>query len=269
MSFHFNTKPHTLETIPKDTPHFVEQADALIESVTNWTKNKEYQYTLNDNSQESVTTYHTKIDKEHWVSRVSKHDSMKYPYDEMIKYLLGCSKTNDEYIMDDLYNHTKYEMEYIEVLNKWKPIPLDSYPEYKNLSTTTHLSNWYSVITEYELGSPLKTRQFNEFILIQPPSSSSSSSSSLDTSFPKKAYVISLVAEPILNHDNSNDNVQAVYSSIERIELLNDTEWEWRMCTCSDAGGSVPKWIQNAMISKNVAMDVPNYLNWIKKKLEN
>lgn len=252
MSFEFNTKARTLESLPKDTDQFVKQADELVESITSkWSKNKEYHYTLNDGSKESVTTYHTKMAKEQWVSRVSTHDNTKYPFDKVIGYLLGCEHHGNGYVINDLYKHTEYEMEYIEVLNKWKKVSLENYPGYSNQD---HLKNWYSVITEYELGAPLKTRQFNEFILIVPPSET----------YPTKAFVISVVAD---NSGEVHENVQGVYSSIERIEL-DETKgtWNWRMCTCSDAGGNVPKWVQNAMISKNVAMDVPNYLNWVSEK---
>lgn len=257
MSFEFNTKAHTLKSLPKDRDQLVKQADDLVESITSkkWSRNKEYHYTLDDHSKESVTTYHTKISKEHWVSRVSTHDDAKYPFDKMIGFLLGCeNKAEEGYVVDDLYKHTEYEMGYIEVLNKWEKVPLEKYPGYESLESHDHLKDWYSVITEYELGAPLTTRQFNEFILIVPPSAT----------YPTKAFVISVVAD---NSGQVHDNVQGVYSSIERVELNKEKgTWEWRMCTCSDAGGNVPKWVQNAMISKNVAMDVPNFLNWVSKQ---
>lgn len=254
MPFEFNTKAHSLKTLPTDTDQFVKEADELIESITSqWSKNKDYHYTLKDTSKESVTTYHTKISKEHWVSRVSTHDNTKYPFHKAIKYLLGSEEKDGVYVIDDIYKHTEYEMGYIEVLSKWFKVELESFPEYKELENVEHLKNWYSIIAEYELGAPLKTRQFNEFILIVPPNLTN----------PNKAFVISVVSND--KNDPSNDHVQGVYSSIERIELKGDS-WEWRMCTCSDAGGNVPKWLQNAMISKNVAMDVPNFLNWLTDK---
>ncbi|CCH45866.1 3-phytase A [Wickerhamomyces ciferrii] len=257
MSSHFNITPQKITTLPQNPSEFIQEADQLVDSISSkWSKTKTYNYTLDDSSNENVTTYHTKFKSEHWVARISQHSSTKYPFQRVLHYLLGIDSENQ---ITDISLHTKYEEEYIKVLNKWEIVPLESYPEYESLLNKDHLKNWYSVKAEYELGAPLKTRQFDELIFIQPPTTTTTNTPGV------KGYVISLVADD----SSCEPNVRGVYSSIERIELKEDGKWEWIMCTTSDAGGSVPKWLQNSMISKSVAIDVPGFLNWFNEKEKN
>ncbi|KAH3680815.1 hypothetical protein WICMUC_000166 [Wickerhamomyces mucosus] len=250
MGFQFDTKPHSIDSLPKDTLSFINDANELIESVVDkWTKLKTYSYKLNNGLKEQVTTYgYTDPNtKEYWLSRISIHDNNRYNFQDFLKYIVGYDSINGL----DIYKHTEYELNYIHVLSKWNKIPLDSYPEYSSLSNSNLNNNWGSISVEYELGSPLKTRQFNEFIFIVEPGIYDSN----------VAFIIQLVS----NKPVSPDKVAGVYVSIERIKLLDNNEIEWRMATSSDSGGNVPKWLQNSMISKSVAGDVPSFLNWLNQ----
>ncbi|KAH3684425.1 hypothetical protein WICPIJ_004611 [Wickerhamomyces pijperi] len=255
MPFQFDTKENTLLSIPKDTLQFVKEANDLIESVTTkqWSKNKTYSYTLQNGQKEQVTTYYqtNKQTKEYWLSRVSTHSLDRYKFEDFAKFIGGVEPKTGK--VESIYKHTEYETEYIHVLSKWGAIPLDSYPEYQQLESTEHLQKWGSIYAEYELGAPLTTRQFNEFILVVEPGYFSE-----DTLF-----VIQLVS----NKPLENSHVKGVYCSIERVRLDKAGNCvEWIMATSSDSGGSVPKWLQNSMISKSVAGDVPSFLNWLNKK---
>lgn len=240
MGFQFSTKPHDLESLPVDIDAFMADADAFIdEIVPNWKKNKTYNYKLDNGNKESVTTYGKTIDGEYWLARVSKHSQNKH--EDFIKYLIG--ENDEEGEIKDLYSHSKYETEYIEVLDKWEKIELESMGQV----TEEIKKNWVAIKGFYELGSPLTTREFNQFLIAKVPTKSSN------------GFVIQLVA----NKPLESGNVHGVYVSIERIKFLENGETEWIMCTSSDSGGNVPKWLQNAMISKAVSSDVPSFLNWI------
>ncbi|CDR38751.1 CYFA0S02e05292g1_1 [Cyberlindnera fabianii] len=252
MVFKFSTEARTLLDIPTDPKQFVQDADALVGNVeSSWKKHKTYTYKLDDGSKESVTTYGTNLNGEYWLSRVSSHAEKTFAFDKMAKYLLGADKTESgEYSVIDLYKHTEYETDYIHVLSKWDKVPLESYDEFAKIADDTHLKRWASIRAEYELGAPLTTREFNEFIMIVEPGYINDC-----------GYVIQLVS----NRVTSTGHVKGVYCSIERIRKVGD-EVEWIMCTCSDSGGNVPKWLQNSMISKSVAADVPSFLNWVKRQ---
>lgn len=256
MPFQFDTKEISVDSLPKATLQFVKDANDLIESITTkqWSKNKTYSYTLQNGTKEQVTTYgYTNKDtKEYWLSRVSSHSLDRYKFEDFVKYIVGVDPETGK--IESVYKHTEYETEYIHVLSKWGKIPLESYPEYKHLRPDDkgHLEKWGSIYAEYELGAPLTTRQFNEFILVIEPGYFSE-----DT-----AFVIQLVS----NKPSESNHVKGVYCSIERIKLKKeDNTVEWIMATSSDSGGNVPKWLQNSMISKSVAGDVPSFLNWINK----
>jgi hypothetical protein len=157
----------------------------------------------------------------------------------------------------DVYTHSKNETKYIEVLDKWEPIPLDSYPGFAQHANKEQLEReWVSIKAFYELGAPLTTREFNEFLFVQPPVANDST---------QTGYVIQLVADKALE----SSNVRGLYCSIERVRLLENGETEWIMCTTSDSGGNVPKWLQNSMISKSVSGDVPGFLNWLNANVDN
>lgn len=81
------------------------------------------------------------------------------------------------------------------------------------------------------------------------------------------------------------DTVIASYASIERIRKVpggsgggsgdagndaieKDRKIEWLMALTSDAGGVLPRWIQNLAVPGQIAKDVPLFLGWIAKERE-
>lgn len=249
--FEFNKKPHSLAMLPVDNAEFARDADRFVSGVEQWKKNKTYSYKLDSGRQQSVQTFYQTVNGEFWLARVSEHDATEHSFSRVVDLIAGDST--------DRYAHTRNEMEYIHVLNKWEPVELSSLPGYSEVSDPAtgdlldkhaNLKEWVAVSTQYELGAPLTTREFNEFILVYKQS-------------PTCCFVISLVS----NQPVSGKHVHGVYCSIEKLQLNEETnKFKWSMCTCSDSGGNVPKFLQNAMIAKSVASDVPSFLNWMDKK---
>lgn len=250
--FDFSTKELKVTELPTDNKQFVLDADSLVEAVTSWKKSKTYNYKLATGEKQEVKTYYTTIKGEYWMARHSVIDGTKHPWDKIMHYYLGAVKGEDgEWAVKDKHGHTEYEIDYTKVLSEWGKLPLEAYEGYGSISNKDHLSKWASTWTHYELGAPLTTREFNEFILIAEPGFVN-----------KSAYVIQLVA----SHPSDSSHVHGVYCSIDRYKQLDDGSIEWIMCTASDSGGNVPKWLQNSMIAKNVAHDVPMFLDWLAEK---
>lgn len=58
-----------------------------------------------------------------------------------------------------------------------------------------------------------------------------------------------------------------IYCSIERGELLEDgAKVKWQMGTASDAGGSLPMWMQKLGIGGAVVKDVGLFMDWCEKR---
>ncbi|BEJ17557.1 hypothetical protein CspHIS471_0609580 [Cutaneotrichosporon sp. HIS471] len=61
--------------------------------------------------------------------------------------------------------------------------------------------------------------------------------------------------------------VRGKYVSVERVRETEDGKrTEWRMATSSDAGGSIPRFVTNSALPKNIAEDVPSFLRWMMKR---
>ena len=251
MVFEFSTKPHNVSDLPLDTKEFVQDADSLVNEITSkWHKSKNYKYKLATGERQDVQTYYTHLHDEYWMARHSVIDATKHSWDEIMKYSLGARRLEDgSWTIDDKYTHTEYEIQYTKVLDKWGKVELESYEGFESLENKEHLRKWGSTWSHYELGAPLTTREFVEFILLAEPGYIHDDC----------AYVIQLVA----NHPVQSSHVHGVYCSIERFKLNKDNTIDWIMCTASDSGGNVPKWLQNSMIAKSVSHDVPMFLDWI------
>lgn len=265
--FEFSTRAHKITDLPTDNRQFVRDADAFVSDIPlTWKKTKKYNYKLSTGEKQDVQTYHTHIEGEYWMARHSVIDGGKHPWEKIMRYSLGAREESGAngggaWVIDDKYQHTEYEIKYTKVLSKWGEVALDSYVGYDALKDTQHLQKWGSTRAHYELGAPLTTREFTEFILLAEPGFVEAR----DTTC---AYVIQLVAEESrteeeLDLDSSTPVVRGVYCSIERFQRQPDGTIDWVMCTASDSGGNVPKWLQNSMIAKSVSHDVPMFLDWL------
>jgi hypothetical protein len=187
------------------------------------------------------------------MARHSEIDATNHPWGKVMEFAIGAKKDEegDSWGIGNNLQHTEYEIEYTKVLTKWGEVSLDSYVGYSSLEDKAHLEKWASTWSHYELGAPLTTREFGVFILVVEPG------------YVKRdcAYVIQLVAD----RSSHSTHVRGVYCSIERFQLRGDVI-AWTMCTTSDSGGNVPKWLQNSLIAKNVSHDVRVFLDWLTEK---
>ncbi|QEU61853.1 hypothetical protein KDRO_E07360 [Kluyveromyces lactis] len=237
----------------------------LIESVESWKKGKLYKYTLdpenctNDPKCE-VQTYGQTIGRDYWLCRRSFHNIKPENYRKVVEVLNGSQwdASLEKWVLPDIAARSKLEQEYIEPLSKCHVVrqvtdDCDN-DEFDNFG-------WVLVNLEYELGKPLTTREFNEWVCpLIPTSKTGDNSSTVETS-----VVLSLVADEEIR--DPVHHTRAYYASVEQLKYdYSNHVLEWTMCTTSDAGGNVPKWIQSATIAKTVAKDVPYLLDWMKKR---
>ena len=228
----------------------------LVNSVKNWKKGKVYKFDLGEknctlDSKCEVQTYGQHIDGEYWLCRESQHRVDPEHYLRIVGVLNGstpkhaASPFDGEWLLQDRTSRSRQEQQYIETL------------------AVCHVNRehrgWVNVNLEYELGKPLSTREFNEWVYPVLPFRTT------DDANVEVAMVVSLVAkDPIRDHVH---HTHAYYASVEQLRYNHATGvLTWTMCTSSDAGGNVPKWIQNATIAKTVAKDVPYLLTWLSKQ---
>ncbi|EDO18305.1 hypothetical protein Kpol_1039p56 [Vanderwaltozyma polyspora DSM 70294] len=255
--FQLSPQPYDNDELPTNKEEIKEVGEFMSRDVLkNWKKGKCYKFKTNklikDKKDISVQTYNKHIDSDFWMSRVSHHKIDKDTYYKIVYYLNGSKKDpkTGKWVMKDRAFRSKMEKEYIEVLNKFEILEQTD-------------SGWVLVNLEYELGKPLATREFNEWVY--PIEPYKSKSSKLETSM-----IVCLVANRPLKESTIHENhTKAYYASVEKLEYdYEKEELIWTMCTTSDAGGNVPKFLQNATIAKTVAKDIPYLFDYILKKSE-
>jgi hypothetical protein len=63
---------------------------------------------------------------------------------------------------------------------------------------------------------------------------------------------------------SEKSRVRGRYVSVERVcEDAESGGVEWRMATCSDAGGNIPRFITNSSLPGSISQDVPAFLKYI------
>ena len=277
-----NSSPLKEDQLSFDERSVRQTAENLIESVRNWKKGKCYKFSLNaDNCTEDskckVQTYGQTIDGDYWLCRQSQHKISPENYRRFVQVLNGSKWDADaqKWVLVDRAARSKMEQQYIETLSKCRveklvpPVKEGEEEEEEQqqppLDQTVPFG-WVLVNLEYELGKPLATREFNEWVCPLLPAAvtapgagaGAGAGAALETS-----YVVSAVADhPIRDPVH---HTHAYYASVEQLKYDHSSHvLVWTMCTTSDAGGNVPKWIQNATIARTVAKDVPYLINWLK-----
>ncbi|CDO92454.1 unnamed protein product [Kluyveromyces dobzhanskii CBS 2104] len=227
----------------------------LIQSVQRWKKGKLYKFPLEplnctEDSKCEVQTYGETIDGDYWLCRQSTHNITPENYRKVVQVLNGSQwdQQAGKWDLSDTAARSKQEQEYIEVLSKC----------HVTKQVAENGLGWVLVNLEYELGKPLTTREFNEWVC--PLAPVVCQEQGLETSL-----VVSLVADEQIR--DPVNHTRAHYASVEQLKYDRTSHvLEWTMCTTSDAGGNVPKWIQNATIARTVVKDVPYLLNWMQKR---
>ncbi|SCW01290.1 LAFE_0D09318g1_1 [Lachancea fermentati] len=263
MSFQLNSTPRASASLPSDKQQIVQTAEALVDGVaSSWKKGKCYKHKLTrnptlDGDEVAVQTYYTTIGSDYWLSRASSHHVTPAVYEAVVRELNGSTRdrapTSDaipgpagsrdptSWQMPDRAARSRRERDYIEVLSKVDVVD-------------TTAAGWVLVNLEYELGRPMATREFNEWVYPVEPYTA--------TSGRERCMVVSLVADAPLR--DPHKHTHGIYASVELLEYDYATSTlYWTMCTTSDAGGNVPKWIQNATIAKTVSKDVSFFLSWL------
>lgn len=249
MVLKLSSTPFKKDDLPSDKDEILKAGQYMARDVQKrWKKGKLYKFKNPDGMKYEVQTYYTNHGSEYWLSRVSKHKVDKKTYEKILYYLNGSERSADNtWFMKDRSKRSKLEVEYIEVLSKCEVLDRSD-------------SGWILVNLEYDLGKPLTIREFNEWAYPIEPY--------MDENGKEASMVVSLNADqPMKPGSINNNHTPAYYVSVETLEYDYKTqELVWLMCTTSDAGGNVPKWLQNATIAKTVAKDVPYLFDFISKK---
>lgn len=140
-----------------------------------------------------------------------------------------------------LENHTENEVEYIPLL--------DSFRETDELE---NLENWRGIRVHYKFPKFFDDREMTVWICaIQPDENKN------------QFVIISLPADQPV----SPGVTQGYYCSLEVVTYDEENECvEWLMAQASDAGGNIPRWIQNNSVTASVVDDVPHFIKWVKNK---
>ncbi|QLG70272.1 hypothetical protein HG535_0A02100 [Zygotorulaspora mrakii] len=245
MGLKFTQSPVKKEDLPSDKNEIIKFSELMTEDVEKkWKKGKLYKFQGKKDRKFQVQTYSTTKGTDFWLSRVSKHKIDTALYDKVVYYLNGSERTEDnQWSMKDRTKRSKLEKEYIEVLDK-----VDIIEKLEN--------GWNLVHIEYDLGKPLTIRDFNEWVYPVEPYTNDQGK--------EVSMIISLNAGH-LDKSLTTNHTPAYYVSVEKLEYdYNTNELLWLMVTTNDAGGNVPKWLQNATIAKTVSKDVPFLFDYIE-----
>ncbi|KAH8117379.1 hypothetical protein DFH11DRAFT_1851714 [Phellopilus nigrolimitatus] len=179
-------------------------------------------------------------DEEPWFARVSVHAPDEVSFDEFW-FGLGNNKPEHEMkrVSVSLFVHT-----------------VDQVVLLKRLSEQAAIWNLH-----YKFAPPVSNRTFTVLQVIH-----------LDTSGSRKTgLIVSIPIDVSTDADMSKAELKGArgrYTSVERLQELEDGKTEWRMATSSTPGGSIPSFIVQATAPGQIAQDVPLFLKWLNSDRE-
>lgn len=225
----------------------VSEAKEIAEGIEKtWKRSKTFHYVLRDSSSIDVDVFkNLNLNGDYWAARVTDfkscgEDRKEEYFNDLRKYLIGTSNLEQ--------SHTKYEKEYIHELIDYKLKPFNLEVDLGILIAA------YTSKMVYRLPFPLSERVFHELILVY-------EDKQLEFS------IVSLSIDPKVFSDEEDTRVKATYTSIEKVYYNESAKsLKWIMCTCSNAGGYVPKYFVNMGMNSAVAKDVPSFFNWTMEK---
>ncbi|KAF7778530.1 hypothetical protein Agabi119p4_2875 [Agaricus bisporus var. burnettii] len=159
-----------------------------------------------------------------WFCRISEHSPEEVTYDQLWDKMAR--------------NKAQNEKDFIPELVKIKKL--------QEISPAAQIWNLY-----YKIPFPLSNRTFTALQVVD-------ESASLIVSIP-----IDLSAHRELQK-GEEAGVRALYVAVERIKQLDNGKVEWRMACSSVSDGWVPKFIEDLVMPKAIAADVPRFLKWFK-----
>lgn len=82
----------------------------------------------------------------------------------------------------------------------------------------------------------------------------------------EKSFII--ISRPVVHPDalHQPHHTRGMYESIEFVRDLGDEGVEWLMTMASSPEGNIPTWISEKAMVGQIALDVPSFLKWVKKK---
>lgn len=175
-----------------------------------------------------IRTYTTSVDGTFWAARSSEHAGGRAVFDSLA-WCLGAVRPGSQ---PSPCGHTEHEAEYMHIVRRWEPVPGAA-------------AGWDHVQVEYALGWPLSPRVFDVAVCVVPDWDS------------LELYVVSVCVDGTA----AAGFVRGRYTLVERVRLVGERV-EWTMCTCSDAGGRLPGWLQRLQIPRTIAKDVGAVWAW-------
>lgn len=227
----------------------VDQALQIALLIPSWKAGGDFFYQVPQAPKLKVDVFtKNSLNNDFWVARNTAFgelsvEARRKMFDTLMEYAIGL-------VSDIAQAHTQHEMGYIHELVDFKATPYDlgeAAPDYDVFT--------YLVELDYQLQFPLKKRKFCNLVHIARHQDGNS------------GYVVSLAVDPKLVGLTGNPGfVNGRYTSVELVKWDPKTEsLDWRMATCSDAGGNVPQWLAKLSIKGVVAKDVPSFLKWCPK----
>ncbi|TGZ79633.1 hypothetical protein EX30DRAFT_333191 [Ascodesmis nigricans] len=235
----------TLPTHPSSQTASTSSVSSLAHSVS-WTPGK--------SAPPKIALYTTKYLGEPWIGRVVRTSEMSY---EDAKEGLWTEKAETE-------RKTVYgERDTIEVEGGWRKV------EYAQGEGEV----WVEDVRKLLHIQAFSAREFLETVLCyefppHPPSATYSTSSashlpapSTITPSPRSFLVISKPKSGALRDPK---DVRGVYTCVERTFEMEDGGVEMFFAVTSDAGGSIPRWVQNMAMPKQVWADTEAFLGYFE-----
>ena len=237
-----------------DSKKIYENADSLPKSISiqdveeflnldKWTHNKRYKNLYKSLSTDTYSKYNL---NDYWCMRYTSipnidEDTFR---NKFVLYLNGYNNKDDEYIItqENASFRVDLEKEYIHTIQDIKIT--------EEIVETDHVLVKFK--NTYKLKpSILSLRKFHQWVYINKP---------IKAANEEISYVVSLRAKP-----DEEQKIKCYYVSIEMLKYnLNTKELKWYMATTSDAGGSIPMFLQKLGIDNAVVEDIPSFLGYIK-----
>jgi hypothetical protein len=216
----FRQHEYSVDEVPPADRVMASAVDFMSRIRKEWKEGKTHKTSVGP-----VRTFHTKDGRDFWMARYSTHSDVTY----------------EEFRQSIFENHTKNELEYIELLSDYRPVEA---PE--------SVAPWQHYVVHYKFPSLFSDREMAIWVGCFEPDPSK-----------KQFLVVTLPSTTPTDHSFT----RAIYCSLELVTYDDETNSvHWLMAQTSDSRGNIPRWIQDSSVSGMVVQDVPSFVNWVKKQ---
>ncbi|KAI1794613.1 hypothetical protein LXA43DRAFT_114317 [Ganoderma leucocontextum] len=216
--------PLKLSEIPSEDA-IITAGREVLDEAESWKQGKSYHH-------HTVKTFHRKKgpkDGAAWYARVSEHDKEDATFEEF------WSKLGE--------NKAENEMQYVPEIDKVQLI--------KQISPNQSVWTLF-----YRFPPPVSPRVFT---VVQ--------TTWLSETSPRTGIIVSTPVDVSDDADAEKleeKGVKGRYSSVERIQELDNGKVEWRMATSSTPGGSIPQFVADSSMASTISNDVKHFIAWLK-----